>query len=116
MVDALVSSESRTSGRGGPVDITADEVELDGGGREFTGITSEALSLGDAGDVTIEARKALTLRNQGFISSGSFSEANAGNVSIRAGSAQSDTVGMKVPQRRGVTQAHFAPADTGNVT
>ncbi|MDZ4370136.1 MAG: filamentous hemagglutinin N-terminal domain-containing protein [Phenylobacterium sp.] len=109
MFDATVSSESRTSGRGGTVNIRADDIEMDGGGREFTGITSEALSLGDAGDVTIEARKSLKVKNDAYISSASFTEANAGNVDIRGGE-------ISVLRGGNITSTGFRGGDSGDVS
>ena len=114
MVDGRISSGTDGDGRGGTVSIKVGQLLLDGERRGFnTFITSETTGDGDAGGVVIDA-KSLTVRNLafissdsiirrgnagtidivadtitldggGFISSDTFTEGNAGDVTIRAG-------------------------------
>ena len=85
--ESSISSSTSGSGDGGSIAITAERAVFDGEGFEnFSGVTTQATvgSSGDAGDIALSIGN-LTLRNDAQISSTSFSEGNAGNVSIRSG-------------------------------
>jgi large exoprotein involved in heme utilization and adhesion len=84
MADATISSDSLSLGRAGTVAVKADQIELDGRNREFTGISSDSFGFGDAGSVTIDARS-LTVRDKAYVSSTGIRDGRAGDITIRTG-------------------------------
>ncbi len=85
LADATISSDALSLGHGGDVVIRTGNLMLDGQGREFTHISSEAQSRGDAGSVNIEA-KSMVLRRGGYVSSSAIGDGQGGGVSIKTGS------------------------------
>lgn len=83
MTDAIISSGSNSSGEGGDIFIDADEIVLDGAGRDFTAITGETFGSGNAGDVFIQTNTAI-LRGGGRITSDARGSGNAGNIAVVA--------------------------------
>jgi filamentous hemagglutinin family protein len=83
--DAVISTNATSLGAGGDIDIHTGNLTLDGNGRPFTYISSDSLSAGDAGSVSIHANT-IALRNQGYVSSETYGDGAAGRVSITAGS------------------------------
>ncbi len=83
MNDAIISSGSKTSGEGGGIFIDADEIVLDGAGRDFTAITGETFGSGNAGDIFIQTNTAI-LRRGGRITSDARGSGNAGNIAVVA--------------------------------
>lgn len=83
MSDAIISSRSRGGGEGGDIFIDADDIVLDGAGRDFTAITAETLVSGDAGEVFIQA-DTMILRAGGRITSDARGLGNAGNIAVVA--------------------------------
>lgn len=83
MTDAIISSGSNSSGEGGDIFIDADEIVLDGAGRDFTAITGETFGSGNAGDVFIQTNTAI-LRGGGRITSDARGSGDAGNIAVVA--------------------------------
>lgn len=83
MSDAIISSGSKSSGEGGDIFIGADEIVLDGAGRDFTAITGETFGSGSAGDVFIQTNTAI-LRGGGRITSDARGSGDAGNIAVVA--------------------------------
>lgn len=77
------------SGDAGAVSVRAGRIRVDGIDQAedaVTGITSQALeATGNAGAVTIEVDGLFALKDGGVVSNGSFSDGDAGAVTIRAG-------------------------------
>lgn len=84
---AFVSSEAFAAGNAGTVEIKTGSLTLEGDpSGAFTGIASQAASgsLGDAGDVQINAQEVIN-RFGAQISSDTFAAGDAGRVDIKAG-------------------------------
>ena len=89
----LISSDTYTEGDGGPVQINARNITIDGSGSaQLTGIVSRALngSFGFPGKVEISATGSLQVLGGGVISSSSDSWADAGFVTVSAASVLVD--------------------------
>ncbi len=75
-----------SAGNAGDINITADELSAEGEGADIaTGVLSiaDSGSLGDAGSITIDATR-ITLRGGALVSSSTFSDGMAGDVTLRA--------------------------------
>ncbi|HEY0648864.1 filamentous hemagglutinin N-terminal domain-containing protein [Phenylobacterium sp.] len=108
MTDGLVSSTSKSIGRGGDVRIFADEVSLDGQNRGSVFIASEALDQGAGGRVFIEAGK-VTLDRGAVISSTSFGPAHAGDIGMQVGE-------LSVLRNAIVSSSALGGGDAGDIT
>lgn len=93
----LIGSETSSLGDAGSVTVTASSLTIDGNGDPnlFTGIADQAGpgSIGNAGDVTVDVTKGLTILNGGVIGSNTFSSGNGANVNVHAGSLLLDGMG-----------------------
>lgn len=83
MNDAMISSGSDGFGDGGDVFITAGDIVLDGGRREFTAISGETSGPGDAGRIFIQA-DSMVLRNGGQVLSDTYGSGRAGDIAVVA--------------------------------
>jgi filamentous hemagglutinin family protein len=82
LANSYISSSTSSIGRGGSVEITADQIDVDSSVGPSAGyIASESLAAGDAGDVSIRA-KSITLRNAGSISSTSYDDGASGDIHL----------------------------------
>jgi filamentous hemagglutinin family protein len=84
-----VLSNTFTSGNAGSISVTAGDVVIDNRGSNggTTVIASNAYgTVGNAGAVTVDVARSLSLLDGGEISSSTFSQGNARSVTIRAGS------------------------------
>ena len=90
MAGGLVDSGTNSNGHAGDVTVTAAALTIDGtgGGSLFTGITDQSTlgAIGDAGSITVNVAGALTIQDNGDISSNTFSSGHGGNVRVNAGS------------------------------
>ena len=94
-----ISSNSRTSGNGGSIDVEAASLHIDGSGSPFaTGITAESHQLsggGDAGAITVDVAGATEIYGGGSITSSTFGDGDGGQVSIRSGSITAERRGSQ---------------------
>jgi filamentous hemagglutinin family protein len=86
---AKISSTTESSGFGGIVNVDADSITIDGGGRN-TGIFSDTKSTGPALFVGVVANGNISILNGGRISSSTTSDGDAGKVSVQADSITID--------------------------
>ncbi|MFW6332352.1 MAG: filamentous hemagglutinin N-terminal domain-containing protein [Thermodesulfobacteriota bacterium] len=96
---ALLASSTFGEGSGGSVVIRTKSLILDGGDAvgQTTGITGSAYtgSQGDAGTLDVEVDGRMEIRRGAEISSSTFGQGNAGNITIRAGEARLDAAGAE---------------------
>ena len=87
-----ISSATSGAGKAGTVEITAGALTIDGGTREFTGISSDSNkgATGHAGDVKVEVSGLLQVVNGGLISSDTSNLGNAGKLTVSAGALTID--------------------------
>ena len=114
--DGEVSSSTFAEGDAGGVTVEARELTVDSAGAEgFTGISSTAAedSSGNAGRVEVTA-DTVTVLNDGNISSDTFAEGEAGEVTVRADQLTIDGAGEE--GFTGVSSNTFARGDAGSVT
>ncbi|MGE0085575.1 MAG: beta strand repeat-containing protein, partial [Desulfococcaceae bacterium] len=92
-----ISSGTFSDGNAGSVTIRTGELRMDGQGSEYgTGIASDAYSgSGNGSSVDVTVTGLLEMLNLSQISSSTFSEGNAGNVTIRAGELRMDSQGAE---------------------
>ena len=92
-----ISSSTYGIGNAGSLSILAGSLIVDNQGLvdQYTGISSKAYadSMGDAGEVDITIENLLALINGGDISSSTFANGNAGNVTASAGEIYLDAGG-----------------------
>ncbi|MFA6899944.1 MAG: hypothetical protein WC256_07020 [Desulfurivibrionaceae bacterium] len=96
----IIASDTYSQGNAGLVYVSAGNLLIDRGGSGFfTGISSDANagSNGDAGSVTVAVLDEASLLNGGEISSGTFSQGNAGTVNVSAGSLRIDGGSSRLP-------------------
>jgi len=84
------------SAAGGDITITADRIDLDGRGAEFTGIVAETgftvpNATGPGGRITLMGRPHLTLRGGAIISTASFGFGDAGTIDAQLASLMMTT-------------------------
>ncbi|MGE0085576.1 MAG: filamentous hemagglutinin N-terminal domain-containing protein [Desulfococcaceae bacterium] len=90
---AQIQSSTFSQGRAGSVTVHAGEIRMDGqDADQITGIASSANygSTGDAGFVEVTADGTLEMRREAQIQSATFSEGNAGSVTVHAGEIRMD--------------------------
>jgi filamentous hemagglutinin family protein len=81
-----ITTDSRVFGAAGAITINAGDILLSGTGQIDSGlIASQSNFAGDAGNVTINAARTITIKDGFRISSTSLGSGNAGNVSVMAG-------------------------------
>jgi large exoprotein involved in heme utilization and adhesion len=112
-----ISSSTFSSGSGGPVQVNAASITIDGqvtqGNMVATGILSQAgQGTGSAGTVTVTTTGPLAVQNGGEIDSSTFSSGNAGTVQVSAA-----TLVVDGPESS-ITAAAYAGSSgqTGNVS
>ena len=91
-----ISTSTFARGDAGSVTVTAGNLLVDGQGSEwFTGIASQTNpgATGAGGYVDLEVAETLALLNGGTISTGTFTQSDAGTVTIRAGTLLVDGQG-----------------------
>jgi hypothetical protein len=113
-----VASSTFGGGNAGSVEVTADRIAIDGHGNDSfnTGILAQAGlgSSGHGGDVRVSATRDVALLNGGRISTSTNSRANAGSVSVSAGSMSIDDQGSGM--LTGIDSGTFVGSgDAGNV-
>ena len=80
-----ITTDSRVFGAAGAITINAGDILLSGTGQIDSGlIASQSNFAGDAGNVTINAARTITIKDGFRISSTSLGSGNAGNVSVKA--------------------------------
>lgn len=84
-----ISSATNTKGTGADVKVTAAGLLIDGGGIS-TGINSVSGGSGNAGNVDVSIRGAVSILSQGGISTSASGSGNAGQVSLTANSMTID--------------------------
>lgn len=110
---ATISSDTYHKGKAGNISIEADSINIDAQGKEgLAGISSNAEpnSLGDAGNLNLTINGFLQLLNGGFISSDTYAQGKAGNISVEAHT-------MRINGQDGVITALSSdayPNSTGN--
>ncbi|MCB1955118.1 MAG: filamentous hemagglutinin N-terminal domain-containing protein [Rhodocyclaceae bacterium] len=89
---AFVSSSTFAAGRAGSIRISAGQVDIDGGSFGAAGVFSDTNggALGPAGDIVLEVSGRLGIANAGLVTSSTFSAADAGRVTVAAGSLAVD--------------------------
>lgn len=82
---ASIVAGARGSGRAGEIEVSTGTLLIDGrdARQTYTGIGGDALGDGTGAAVTVKARQ-IDLREGGQISSGTFSDADAGSVTVSA--------------------------------
>jgi filamentous hemagglutinin family protein len=112
----VITSATRSSGDAGQVSVSANSIVLDGGGgRLFTGVTSESeqVGAGRAGSVQITAAKDLSVLNGAAISSNTFSRTSSSEaVRVDAETILVDGSGSEISARARSGSA----GQPGNVT
>ena len=108
LTDANISSGTDGFGHGGRVEVTANDIILDGSRREFTGITSDARGPGAAGDVVI-VTKTMTVRDSAVVSSNTRTDGDAGTVTVKADA-------VTVSNKGKISSDSFGLGDAGDVT
>jgi len=89
-------------GDAGAITVKAGNLLIDGElSNNFTGINSSASlrSEGNAGSITVNSKKLLSIVDKGGISSSTFSIGNAGTVTVEAGDLLIDGEGSKKKNR-----------------
>ena len=91
-----ISSSTYGPGSAGDVTVKAGNIQIDGKASKYADISSETNDgTGNAGSVKVEASGLISLSNGGLISSSSFSQGDAGNVSVKANSLLIDGLGLQ---------------------
>jgi len=106
-----ISSSTKSVGNAGNVSVHANTISIDGKNNPlYTGIFSDAyrLSSGNAGEVGITTQ-ALTLLNGGEISTSTWSKGNAGTVSVQSGFLTLQNTGK-------ISSSTFAQGRAGDVS
>ncbi len=81
-----VSSTTFSYGNAGLVKASAANILIDGEYSSFAGILSESpLSSGNAGSIELTTPGSLTVRNNGYVSTTTLAGANAGAITVHAG-------------------------------
>ncbi len=83
----LISAKTFNHGNAGDITVSAEQLTVDGQNSNlFTGITNSAAidSLGNAGTISITANETIQLLNGGVINVDTFSQGNAGDISVAA--------------------------------
>ena len=90
--DGIISSSTWGSGNAGGIDVKSSNIDIDGRGSPYdTGILSVAGGgTGNAGSINIESTGSVNLQGGGFISTSSFSQGSAGNISVKASAMNID--------------------------
>jgi filamentous hemagglutinin family protein len=107
---AVISSDTRGPGRGGPVQVTAtDTLTLAGTSPDGTlsRIDSSTAGDGHGGNITVHAQR-IALSDGGTISTRSAGQGNAGNIVLQAGEL--------FQSRHGAVTTEAEQADGGNIT
>ncbi len=114
---AEVSSSTHAEGDAGIVDITVGTVNVDGQGKTSTGIFSSATasSTGNADLVTITSTGLVSVVDGGSIGTSTFSQGNAGEVTISAGDVLVDGQESKNITAISSSAAVNSSGDAGNV-
>jgi large exoprotein involved in heme utilization and adhesion len=110
---AQVSATTVGEGQGGTLRVTASEaVELIGIG---SGLTTETLGSGNAGNLIIETEK-LIIRDGGYVSASTIGEGQAGTLSVTASDAVevAGTPDGQIPS--GLSAISASPKKAGNLT
>ncbi|MES2150445.1 MAG: filamentous hemagglutinin N-terminal domain-containing protein [Pseudomonadota bacterium] len=83
---ASINSFGTDGGSGGPLRVAARELTVDGGASQLiTTISSgSADGSGAAGDIALAASASMAVINNGFVSSGTYSSADSGAISLSA--------------------------------
>ena len=83
-----ISTDTSAGGDAGTIQLTADQLLIDGRDREFfTGISSSAVSdsTGNAGTVEISIKGLVTIQGGGGLNTSTFAQGDAGNIQLAAG-------------------------------
>jgi filamentous hemagglutinin family protein len=115
MATAHISSGTDTPGNAGSVTIKADSLDLDGGGQEFTFISTDTFLEGRGGDVLIDV-KSLTLTGLGYISADTRNDGQAGTVTVKAGDLALRSGGFISSQSLGSGNAGTISVTAGKMT
>jgi len=108
-----ISTTTFTQGNGGTVQVRAQDMLIDGRGGDFvTGVSSDSLGAGRAGDIGVQVSGHLGMLAAGSISSNTHSTGRAGNVEVKAGSLLVDGFGSMVA----AVAAPGSSGQTGSVT
>jgi len=100
-----ISSSTYGSGLAGDIYVKAGNIEIDGKLSQNANISSDTYGeFGRAGTVKVESSGFISLSNGGFISSSSYSQGDAGNVSVKANSLIINGLGVQSFQE---SQANF---------
>ena len=85
----LISAPTRGEGEGGQIEVTVDDLIIDGHGQDdpFTGIGAQThldVNGGKGGDISINATNKIHLNNNGRISASSLGSGNGGKITLNA--------------------------------
>jgi filamentous hemagglutinin family protein len=85
-----ISTNTATSGAGGPVSVSAGNLRIDGSGTDLaTGITAETQAQtggGDAGSISVNVSGSTDITSGGRISANTTGDGNGGSILVRSGS------------------------------
>lgn len=97
---AIIEATTGSENPGGSISVVADEITLDGRGARFlpsglplaTSISARTVAgaTGAGGDVTVKARRSITLRERGEIEAATEGSGRGGNVFVSAGSLSAE--------------------------
>lgn len=103
-----ISSSTFTASDAGPVLVSADVLQIDGGDRSSaTGISADSGGAGRAGDVTIAAGD-ITLDNEALVSSSALSTGQGGSIRISGRS-------LTIDHSAGLFTVTAGPASAGDI-
>ena len=103
----VITSLTATPGAAGTIRIIADTLTVDGGAlRVPTGISSDSVAAGNAGNIDIQARE-VRVANRGLISSSALAGGRGGIIRI-------ETQGLTV-DGAGISSGAFATGDAGSI-
>lgn len=109
----IISTSTFTEGDAGDINLTAEQLLVDGGSGELlTGITSsaEVLSSGNAGTIEISVSGLVTIQSFGEINSNTFSLGDAGIVRLEANELEI------VGQLTGISSSTASSGNAGEVS